>query len=528
MKIKYSIIILFFITTISCNINKKKQDLKSIKFCNQEIDINEKVISCVKENNVDLTPLIRLKKIELLDLTGSIIKDFTSLRKLVTLKYLLLINTNFKNTDILERLYNLREIYLNNTKIENINFVQKLKKLRVLYIDNTSVHSILPLKRYKNDCNAIFSFKDTNIDTIDIIHMFLKYKESFLDCSPKVKIMEYHSKVLLEGVRVDNPIVISPKCKNKIKLPLDKYKNFKLELCNYEDNNIKEIDLYSFIPFCSLNTSTLSLKYLSFLKNLKNLEDLKIHLKSDKEFFIIENLKGLKKLYLSGNVKKISKLPKTLKELYLYNTKIDDFEFLNNSNLKYLKIVTKNSKNNKWKLLIKKYSNIKIEVFESIFFSPMEYDFMENKRIVYEPEVKFTEDELIKRNAIINKKRQKFICLNHLIDKQRFNGALLEVTYQEYKSIKELRDLIIEKDFLYLILINNYKLINYLIKHYNFNLNDISKNNRTILDEVSGEVDKEIISLLRIHGAKRSCEILKTKCEPLSPEIEKILKNDKK
>ncbi len=526
MKIKYSIIVLFLIITISCNTAEKKQDLKSIKFCDRKIDINEKVVSCVKENNVDLTPLIRLKKIELLDLTGSVIKDFTPLEKLVSLEYLLLINTNFKSTDILKELYNLKEIYLSRSRIKNIDFVKKLKKLRVLYIDNTSVHDILSLKRYKNDCNVVFNFKNTDIDTIDIINTFLEYKEDFLDCSPKVKIKEYHSKVLLEGVRVDNPIVISPKCKSKRKPPLNKYKSFKLELCNYE-NNVTEIDLYSFIPYCNLNTRAMSLKYLSFLKNLKNLEDLKIHLKSDKEFFIIENLEKLKKLYLSGNIKKISKLPETLEKLYLYNTKINNFEFLNNSNLKYLKIVTQNSKNNKWELLIKKHSDIKIKIFDSIFFSPTEYDFTGHRRIIYEPEVKFTKDELIKRNAIINKKRQKFACLNHLIDKQKFNGALLEVTYQEYKSIKELRDLITEKDFLYLILTNNYKLINYLIKHYNFNLNNISNNNKTILDEVLGEVDKEIISLLRKHGAKRLCEILKVKCEPLSYELEKILNGDK-
>jgi len=52
--------------------------------------------------------------------------------------------------------------------------------------------------------------------------------------------------------------------------------------------------------------------------------------------------------------------------------------------------------------------------------------------------------------------------------------------------------------------------------------------NKTALDYSIEAKNKEIISLLRKHGAKRSCEILNTKCEPLSPEIEKILKNDKK
>jgi len=51
--------------------------------------------------------------------------------------------------------------------------------------------------------------------------------------------------------------------------------------------------------------------------------------------------------------------------------------------------------------------------------------------------------------------------------------------------------------------------------------------NKTALDYSIESRNKEIISLLRKHGAKRSCEILKTKCEPLSPEIEKILNGDK-
>ena len=50
----------------------------------------------------------------------------------------------------------------------------------------------------------------------------------------------------------------------------------------------------------------------------------------------------------------------------------------------------------------------------------------------------------------------------------------------------------------------------------------------SILDNAINNKNYKFIHYLKQHGAKRSCEILKTKCKPLSPEIEKILKNDKK
>jgi hypothetical protein len=46
-----------------------------------------------------------------------------------------------------------------------------------------------------------------------------------------------------------------------------------------------------------------------------------------------------------------------------------------------------------------------------------------------------------------------------------------------------------------------------------------------ILDYAIKNNNKKIIKLLRKYGAKRACEILKTKCKHLNPDIEKILKN---
>jgi len=63
---------------------------------------------------------------------------------------------------------------------------------------------------------------------------------------------------------------------------------------------------------------------------------------------------------------------------------------------------------------------------------------------------------------------------------------------------------------------------------YHFHDNNINFNEKIyLLDFALFIKNKDLIEKLLTHGAKRSCEILKTKCEPLSPEIEKILNGDK-
>jgi hypothetical protein len=105
--------------------------------------------------------------------------------------------------------------------------------------------------------------------------------------------------------------------------------------------------------------------------------------------------------------------------------------------------------------------------------------------------------------------------LNNLINTPKLKGAFIDVDYEEYKLLQELRKLIIDKDWRYLILTSNYILIKYLINHYDLDLNELDSNNKTLLDKLTSKVDEKIIHLLKQNGAKRACEILKTKCEPI-------------
>jgi len=254
-----------------------------------------------------------------------------------------------------------------------------------------------------------------------------------------------------------------------------------------------------------------------FLKHFNKLEVLKLHLSSNKQVFVVENLKYLKKLYLSGNINKIKKLAKNLKHLYLYNTNIINFDFLNQSKIKVVEIINNNPRSIFWQNLIRKYPNINIKVFDSIFFTLTEFDNSdsENFTIIDDSSIKYSKEEIIKRNKIIENNRLKFLSLNKIISTPKYYGAFIDVNYEQYKSILELRQLIIDGDWTYLLLTNNYTLINYLIKNYDFNFNKLDKDKKTVLDTIINDVDKRIVDLAREYGAKRSCEILKTKCNEL-------------
>ncbi len=124
------------------------------------------------------------------------------------------------------------------------------------------------------------------------------------------------------------------------------------------------------------------------------------------------------------------------------------------------------------------------------------------------------------------------------------NSNLLDLSL--IKKCKKINKILLrfnlKADLLLHILRNDYYSVKFIINHkiYKDNLNKVTKIetldynfkitkvfNNTIMDYAVRMNNPEIISLLRQHGVKRSCEILKTKCEPLSPKIEKILNGDK-
>jgi len=510
MKYVYLLKLILILFIISCN-NKNSQVTNKIKFCNQLININEETISCIKEKNIDLKPLLKFKKIVLLDLSESEIIDFSILSKIKSLKYLLLMNTNFKDSNILSELINLEEIFLSKTVVKNIDFVNYLNKLRVLYIDNTLITNISLLKKYSNSCKVEFNFNNTKVRDNDIINIFFKYREYF-NYKPKIKIKEYYSKAYIKNLKVDYPVLINKSCLNKHCRSLIKYKDFRLSLYAFKNKNLNKLNLFNYIGACK--HYVLTFENIMFLKHFNKLEVLKLHLSSNKQVFIIENLKYLKKLYLSGNIDKINKLTKNLKNLYLYNTKITNFDFLKKSNIKNLEIISNNSKSIFWQNLIKRYPNISIKVFDAILFTLTEFDKSgsESSTIIDDSSIKYSKEEVVKRNRITENNRLKFLSLNKIINTPKYYGAFIDVNYEQYKSILELRQLIIDEDWTYLLLTNNYTLINYLIKNYNFNFNKLDKDKKTILDAIINDVDKKIIDLIRRSGAKRACEVLKTKC----------------
>jgi hypothetical protein len=371
-----------------------------------------------------------------------------------------LICIGYKNLRMIKFLdfKNLETLILINSRVDSFKYLNKLNKIKKLILLNTNFQ--------ENDNLEIY-------EKLDLFYAGNYINRSFYS------LKSYKNKGLM------------------------KYDNFIPLLFVNDSNKNKKIDLFKF------KDNILEINDLKYVNCIEDIEELKIHLSNEKNLSLINSRSDIKKLYLSGNIKNIVKLPSQLEKLYLYNTNITNFSFLNNSKLKYLEIVTNNSLSNNLKKLTKTYPRIKINIKDSLFFSPTIYDSLNNKRIIDDSEIKKISSKYLKE------KDNNFYFLNNLINTPKLKGAFIDVDYEEYKLLQELRKLIIDKDWRYLILTSNYILIKYLINHYDLDLNELDSNNKTLLDKLTSKVDEKIIHLLKQNGAKRACEILKTKCEPI-------------
>jgi len=504
MKLIFLIIIFFSIFT-SCTLKYEKN---YIEFCNQKILLNETHVVCINKKNVNLKKVIILENLEKLELINVEILNNKAFLKFKKLKYLVLNNVKANNLNkFLSVLSNLEVLYLKEIKLNALNFITKTKKLKILFLLKNNLNTNYNnLKKFLKKGNVYLSLDSAPIGKDFIEDSFIcKYKKN-LDttyCNPKFNNIIEFKKDLYKNVYFFNKGLYYTSFINDI---LMKYPNL---IFLMKHRNIEVMNLWD------KNYRMLKMNNLSQLILYKNLKILKVYPENNKSIKIIKELNKLEILYLIGEkIKIISKLPKRLKKLYLFDTRIKKFSFLENSNLKTLEIITKNFKSDIYKKLILQYPNIEIQVKDyylnscGIFNNNFKKYLIKNESIY--PNLNY--------RALGDKNYKKIKIKDNLL-KYDYHFCDLQKKIINYLKNNELDEI---------ILTNNKDFISHILKHYDFNLNELNESQKTILDEVSGEVDKEIISLLKIHGAKRSCEILKTKCKFLSPEIEKILKNDKK
>jgi len=98
----------------------------------------------------DLKPVVDLKNIQSLDLSGNKIEDVSPLSGLVKLQYVVLASNQISDLTPLAKLENLRSLYVSQNKISDATAVGGLTKLWSLYLDGNQVSDITPLKTLKN------------------------------------------------------------------------------------------------------------------------------------------------------------------------------------------------------------------------------------------------------------------------------------------------------------------------------------------------------------------------------------------
>ena len=237
---------------------------------------------------------------------------------------------------------NLEALDLTNTLVKDLSFLEKLKKLRVLLLINTKINKDISFTKHLNELKELyisFNVKKKKYKVNNKLTIFYVDKE-------KINILFNHTLIALYKLSKQEYNI----------LPTSNLRNYKELLFSlYSNYKVKKIDLFRFQYKFEFDN-------IKGITQLKTLEILKIYLNNDKNIKHLNVLSSLKELHLAGNIRKIVKSPNSLKKLYLYNMKIQDFDFLENSKIEYLYILTDNVKSEKWKILKKSYPNIIIKI----------------------------------------------------------------------------------------------------------------------------------------------------------------------
>jgi Leucine-rich repeat (LRR) protein len=109
----------------------------TIKFCGQEIEVNKREVICSDENIEDLTPVMGLSKLKLLDLTDTRVKDLSPIKELSNLKVLKLNHTLVRDLTPLQELSDLETLWIADTRVKDLTPLQHLRNLKLLDLRDT-------------------------------------------------------------------------------------------------------------------------------------------------------------------------------------------------------------------------------------------------------------------------------------------------------------------------------------------------------------------------------------------------------
>ena len=109
------------------------------------------------EERLDLSPLIEIKNLKVLNISKTQVSDLTPLAELMYLEKLEVSRTPVSDLSSLANLKNLEELYLFSTQVSDLTPLTELKNLRRLHIRNTPVseQQIKQLQKALPNCDII-------------------------------------------------------------------------------------------------------------------------------------------------------------------------------------------------------------------------------------------------------------------------------------------------------------------------------------------------------------------------------------
>ena len=278
------------------------KNLKTLTISSGEIPDDNEEIRYSKGAIKDLTPLLNLKKLELLRLSHNEISDISPLKELTGLKYLYISHNNITDISSLKNLTNLENFDFAVNKITDMSIVENFKNLKLLDIYSNKISNINYVKELEK--LTYFRADSNNIENIDALKN-LK---------------------LLEDLDLGN---------NKLKDTSVLNELINLKKLSLKGNNIENLNLNKLINLDDLNIENNKISDISFLKNSTKLANLNLKKNNIEN---IDNVSGLTKLtYLNlsdnsiSNIEPLKSLTK-LSSLYLSNNKISDIYSLKNLN----------------------------------------------------------------------------------------------------------------------------------------------------------------------------------------------------
>jgi len=168
---------------------------------------------------IDLSPLRELKNLAKLDLRNTWVRDLSPLRELKNLTHLNLNHTKVGDLSSLGELINLKELHLSSTNVSDLSPLVELTNLTLLDIGNTRVIDLSPLRELKNllqlnlhdtqvsDLSQILGLK--NLRTLDLRNnKITQLPTEVLDYNMEIKWeYDHNGGIYLDGNPLEEPPV---------------------------------------------------------------------------------------------------------------------------------------------------------------------------------------------------------------------------------------------------------------------------------------------------------------------------------